>query len=250
LKQEPYWSVDYLCDEQRRLGLPLGGAAGDDSDLIVEYPGPDAGCVELIFKVDPAAKIGQIHLYPASPPQRTRVPGYGFPTSLEVEFYSGWDDESQAPDHLIPLSRIEETGLVNPGNNKVTLQADIRHVRGIKLIIGGIPIHEGKAVLAIGEIEFITFGKRTGEIVRATGLPLGEEKRIGSLMDGAAQDRRIIKLWPWLEGLAHRKLLERRLDQAVKTLETVIDRKRHRWVVAGTVAGGTVLVILTCCMVY
>ncbi len=251
LNQEPYWSLDYVFDEQMSLGPPLGEAVDENSDLIIEYP-PELPPkpVELFFKLDYAAMVGRLFLYPASWGDKAGVPGYGFPTSLEVELYSGWDEESQFPYGMI--RRHAESRLEHSGKNRVVinLAPNVQNVRGIKLTIQDIPVHEGKAVLALGEIEFMSHGRIVGKLVRARGFPPEEENQLNCLMDGTVQGRIIIREWPWLRGLAHRKLLERSLGQMVHTRDAALERKRHNWGVAGMIVGTLVLTFLTCWLIY
>lgn len=216
----PFWSADYLIDQQTSLGLPVRprtGAGASGPDFSWQFPNGAPG--SLSFELDLGSSddvVNMISLYPAQPPEGLLVPGYGFPGVVKLKMFA----ETSTGGRLL-MRHVELEDLPNPGNNVMRIPGHSLNVRWIRLEFGELPVHGGHSTFAMGEIDVM--GRRK---------PLGREAEVrmefssqrvvgylGALTDGLAGGGEVIPMIHWLDGFNLNRSLSQQLD-AVETQQT------------------------------
>lgn len=209
----PFWSADYLIDQQTSLGLPvrpMTGVVATGPDFSWSFPDATSGKLALEFDLGSNYDVvNMISLYPAQPPEGLLVPGYGFPGSVLLEMLA---ETSLGKRRL--LRHVELDDLPNPGNNVVRIPGHSLNVRWIRLEFDDLPLHSGRSTFAMGEID-----------VMGRSAPLGREAAVrmefssqqvvgylGGLNDGVAGSGKVIPMIHWLDGLSLNRILTQQLD--------------------------------------
>jgi signal transduction histidine kinase len=120
-------------------------------------------------------------------------------------------DETELPEHLAPPQSGSYTAL--PGDNVVTLVAEGRRARFVRLNVDEPHVSNGSAVLALAELQVWSGGQNValGRPVTASDSTEGEGWDTEALVDGYASLADIVD-WPeWLAGLSQRREVEQRL---------------------------------------
>ena len=235
----PYWSKAFLIDHKTGLGLPVGAAASEAADSRL----PDFAVVfdaqsepECVVELDLGQNLNQgwVALFPASPPEGTLTPGYGFPRSIRLEVVEEREDGSRKR----PYHDRRAFHLGDPGNNLVRIAGFRRVGRWLRLVCRDLPVYAGRPTFGLGEIHVYRRGESCPvKSVRLEGFPPGSVDEAALIHDGMAAGRPIMFLADWLKEVEQRSLLDAELDE-LKLMRQDLDARWERfWSVAvGTVA--------------
>ena len=224
IRHPPVWMEENLVDGQTDLGLPVSAE-----------PSPTNGYESARSRVPDSTKwvqvdlgaplpIDEIHLIPAHPPDYP-APGYGFPLRFRVAI-------SRDPDFKtaeIIDDRTQED-FVNPGDNIVTVYANQRRGRYIRLTATRLSddFEAHRYSFALAELQVFVQGQNVALHRPVTALdrqndprapwqiaafPEGPRWGLSYLVDGYASRNRLMDLSSWLEGLALRGQLTRQLNE-------------------------------------
>jgi signal transduction histidine kinase/DNA-binding response OmpR family regulator len=222
----PFWSADYLIDQQTSLGLPVrprAGATASGPDFSWQFP--DATPGNLTLELDLGSDddvVNMISLYPAQPPEGLLVPGYGFPGSVKLAMFA---ETSSGGRRL--MRHVELTDLPNPGNNVIRIPGHSLRVRWIRLEFGDLPVHSGRTTFAMGEIDVMGRHAPLGREA-AVQMEFLSQRVVGyldALTDGVAGGGEVIPMIHWLDGFN----LNRSLSQQLTEVETLQTALAARW---------------------
>lgn len=239
--EPPYWKLQYLTDRKIHTGSfsHTYGSVPDfiqyfDEEAIEDRP------VELLLDLGSMQNIGRVELYPAKV-DGMPIPEFGFPLKYEVELKRG--------------IRSKPVGLAQPVGDPLATGMrwhPMSSARGriLRLVIHDLPLHNGRPVLALGEIRVI--GRQAehqvnfaeGKEIKLSPMPTGEAVDCSQLVDGYSNGRKIIQERLYIEQLAERKIVEQaRADVEQRLTIAHATRKQISWMI-GIAGGLTVFFVL------
>ena len=243
LKSLPYWGHDFLIDQKTNLGMPLGPESGGASgDFIVELPEArkdDTFVIECDLGEN--KRFGWLVLFPARAPEGILIPGYGYPGEMTVEFL----EETGTGERQERFRWKRDQTDPKPGNNAVHIPGSGLRARWIRIYASGLPVHNGRAVLGMGEIQYYDKPNANESIqsVRLEGFPKAAEQRKELLHDLNAGGLPIMIRNQWLADLEKRQQLSDEL-QRNQTEEAALSARWERfWFVTGWSALVVVLAV-------
>lgn len=240
LESLPYWGKDFLIDRRTSLGLPVGLSVADERDehdfsVVLDLSANEKPCLEVDLG-EQGYWVGDITLFPATPSDGFLIPGYGFPGKIEVSRQMG--SRVGARKGIAKVSAKWRGG--NPGNNMIRIPVN-SHGRWFRLIFSDLPLHDGEAVLAFGEIQFqkpnVAYPIKA---IKLIGFPESAELQVDRLTDGKVSGRPTMHMLDWMRQIVKRSQLEHELNQLSDTKEALVVRWKWFWR-NSAVAGGLVL---------
>ncbi len=238
----PFWSAEYLIDKKSSLGLPvlpLTKPAPPGNDFMVLLQNHHAEPIVLELDLQENKHLGEVVFYPARPPEGIVVPGYGFPGSIQIDFFK---EDTESGDRTLQQN-ISLPSVDNPGNNVVHILTYGVDARWVRFSFDDLPEYEGHAVFGLGEIE-ITEARESmsvGALVRSSSFP--HRTDLQSLTDGLSDGHPVISVMPWLDALSHRRELTLWLEQK-ETLSRVIEARWNRFIQNAVITGVSVFVFI------
>lgn len=237
----PYWSSTYLSHKRFTLGLPVSRSGQQGEDFVLPMEASQAsGKLTLEIDLGENRRHGWVKLYPALSSNGPRVPGYGFPGEIEMEFVSERKDGSYGK--VRPF--YKNATLPNPGDNLLRIPSRALSGRWLRIHMSDFPVYENQAVFALSEIEV-----SSESIQQAINRPVSitfENDVIDAdssmLVDGLAGGQSILPMDQWLQGLAAGKTIEKSLLQ----LEAEQGELEQRWsgLLKNTAIGGCLLFLV------
>lgn len=232
----PDWGRINLVDGQTVLGPPLGNrpspAAGYRSVPKSESRGlPNPWVMVDLGDVVP---VDEVRLFPAHPPAFAHSQGYGFPVRYHLELRLG---ATELPEFLTTPESGSYTA--PPGDNVVTLVAEGRRARFVRLNVDEPHVSNGSAVLALAELQVWSGGENValGRPVTASDATEADGWDTEALVDGYASLADIVD-WPdWLAGLSQRREVEQKLAVLAGKRGQIV----QRWQQAGLMILGGLL---------
>jgi signal transduction histidine kinase len=242
----PVWMDDNLVDGQTDLGLPVA----QEPSLSNGYESARSAVADAVkwvqIDLGQALPIDEVRLVPGHPPDYP-APGYGFPLRFRVEIA---DDK----DFAKPKTLADRTSqdFVNPGDNIVTVRGEGRRGRFVRVVATRLSDDFGPRhySFALAELEVIS-GTRNVALHRPVtaldaqddprqpwqieAFPEGRRWGLPYLVDGYASRNRLMDSSAWLEGLASRGQLTRRLENLEARYVALRDQAASLVVVLGTV---------------
>lgn len=232
----PDWGRINLVDGHTVLGPPLGHRASPAAGYRSKPASESRGVTRPWVMVDlgEVVPVDEVRLFPAHPPAFAHSQGYGFPVRYHLELRL---DQTELPEYLAPPQAGSYTA--PPGDNVVTLVADGRRARFVRLNVDEPHVSNGSAVFALAELQVWSGGQNValGRPVTASDSTETGGWDTEALVDGYASVADIVD-WPdWLEGLSKRRELEHQLAALAVMRASMV----QRWQRAGlTVLGGLV----------
>lgn len=240
----PYWSRSYLTDQRTGLGMPRGPADPQEvraalPDMEMQVRGEPGEAPALAIDLGEVRELGWLNLFPAIPPAGDAMPGYGFPSSVQLRVSSA-ENPWEAQENL----EVAWDG-GNPGNNVVRLPLSSRLARWLIMEMDGLPQEQGIPVFALGELT-VQFKKAFLPVreIRSRGLSVAGEKEVNRLVDGLAGGWPVMTLRSWLQSLEEQQDLRDRLEE-VQEMQAVLHARWDRFRTRGTgaAAGGLFLLL-------
>lgn len=223
-RHPPVWMEENLVDGQTDLGLPVSNELSPTNGY-ESARSPVADATKWVqVDLGKTLPLDEVHLIPAHPPDYP-TPGYGFPLRFRVEISQdpGFTAASILEDHT-------REDFVNPGDNIVTVPAGGRRGRYVRVtatrLTDDFELHHYSFALA--ELEVMAGGLNAALHQPVAALDEQNDPRApwlvavapdgprwGSkfLTDGYGSRNRLIDLSSWLEGLALRGQLTRKLAE-------------------------------------
>jgi signal transduction histidine kinase len=237
----PDWGRINLVDGLTVLGPPLGNRASPAAGYRSKPASESRGLTRPWVMVDlgEVVTIDEVRLFPAHPPAFAHSQGYGFPVRYHLELRL---DQTELPEYLAPPQAGSYTA--PPGDNVVTLVADGRRARFVRLNVDEPHVSNGSAVFALAELQVWSGGQNValGRPVTASDSTEADGWDTEALVDGYASVADIVD-WPdWLAGLSKRRELEHQLA----VLAVTRGRMVQQWQRAGllTLGGLAAAVVL------
>lgn len=215
----PAWGRINLVDGQSVIGPPLGvkpsPSLGFRSKPVSEKL--DQRDLQVTVDLGGAVPVDEVRIFPAHPPEFAHSHGYGFPVRYQIELSENPDG---TPSILTPPSHGKYSG--PPGDNVVTLVADGKIARFVRL--GAVEPHvsNGSALLALAELQVWSGGKNValGKTVSSLDSTETGGWSKAALVDGFTSTANILD-WPgWLAGLSKRR-------EVLQQVAAIEERKRQ-----------------------
>ncbi len=240
LSKPPLWNETFLNDGIAGLGMPLSEEVSDADDVMIYWKAgevhPDP--VQIVLDLGRIVPVGRVQLWPARAPQGMVVPHFGFPGNVTVELSVHPDFEdavrfevADIRDHLYTDSLL----------NIITSAEKARYIR---IRPEDLDTYKGRTILGLGEIRVAEFDDvwSLNCAVSSSGIPETERTQLPRLVDGFCRGRRILREVEWIQGLAQRRPLDRRLAAVERELELA----REAWSgfkLRAAIRGGALLVL-------
>ncbi len=200
----PAWGRINLVDGQSVIGPPLGinpsPTLGFRSKPVSERQ--DQRDLHVTVDLGSAVPVDEVRIFPAHPPEFAHSHGYGFPVRYQIELCESPD---ATPTILTPPSHGKYCG--PPGDNVVTLVADGKIARFVRLTALEPHVSNGSALLALAEMQVWSGGKNValGKAVSALDSTESDGWSRAALVDGFTSRADILD-WPdWLQGFSKRR---------------------------------------------
>ncbi len=237
----PLWDAPYLYDNFTGLGFPLGGETSGPEDLMITYDDEteSSDLVQFTLDLGKVKDVGRIDFWPAAAPYLLALPSFGFPAKVTVEM-------SENPDFKPSMIlKVDHAGRRMVRDNLLTLIGKGYDARYIRITMEGLSEYKGNRILGLGEISISDYGdvKSANCKVTAQGIPEKDQDQLPRLVDGYSWKRRILPQGEWIQGLAKRRSLDRRLAVVEQELEQArvswgnVQRHFGRWGGSFMVAG-------------
>ncbi len=230
----PRWDTLYLTDGRSPLGPPIRHGVMPEFDAVFAAIRADGSPAWMAVDLGAEMALGEVRLHPLHARQGADVPGFRFPLQFRVELAS----EAGFGDSQVLFDTLGED-YPNPGNNPVTIRADGKSGRYVRVVMvkGEIPT---TTEFALSELEVQASGHRVskGREVTTSGDPKRKPPRpIEQLTDDFTSYGRLMELPEWLEEWARRSSLH----ASVRELEDILPsrialaERRAAWTAAGVV---------------
>jgi len=205
----PYWQLQYLVDGLTHLGQPL--AASQNTPDFIQYFNPRKTNTQpskkqiITIDLEQEYSIGRLELYAAHEPN-TPIPSIPLPKSYKIELLKSLNPESVSRSYEVTQHDLEKTRL-HPLNSI--------NGRYLRLTFKELPIHQGRPVLALGEIRIIgDHGHNQGMLELNKKITLSTKNKnttsqASTIIDGFVNGRPITPEKLYLEQLAKRALVEK-----------------------------------------
>jgi signal transduction histidine kinase len=245
VQHPPVWMDEDLVDGQTDVGLPVSQEPSR-SNGYESARSPIADAVKWVqVDLGQSVPIDEIRLVPAHPPDYP-APGYGFPLHFRIE--GAADKNFRTPEILADYTSQD---FVNPGDNIVTVRADGRRSRFVRVTATRLSDDFGphRYSFALAELEVISKGRNAALHQPVTALDAQDDPRqpwqieafpegprwgLQYLTDGYASRNRLMDPAAWLEGLAKRGQLTRRLENLEARYTALQEQAAGLTVVLGT----------------
>ena len=213
------WAASYLTDGRTPLGPPIKKAPLARFDGLVAIPSSPGTEPWMEVDLGSARHLDEVRLHPMHSWFSADAPGYAFPTKFRVEVASN-EDFSDAQ----LIFDTKDKDFPNPGNNPVTLRADGRTGRFVR-VTGEVAGTPAPPRFALSELEVQADGAMASRGCRVliSAQPSRTADRLLSLLtDGSTSYGELIELPLWLAQSARRS----QLREQVNGLEHRIARLR------------------------
>lgn len=234
----PDWGRINLVDGHTVLGPPLGTrpspAYGFRSRRESEGRSPADPWVEV--DLGSVMPVDEIRLFPAHPPEFAHTHGYGFPVRYQMELR-----EVEGGPPVILAAPQSGSYVALPGDNPVSIVAEGKRARFVRLNVLEPHVSNGSVVLALAEMQVWSGGQpiEGGKRVIASDSKDEASWNKAALVDGFASQADIVD-WPeWLAGLSKRREVEHQLA-VLEARHTAITRQWQRVGVAAAIGLGIV----------
>ena len=248
----PLWDISYLHDGVTGLGVPLSEETVPVKDVMVTFgkdnfdaadPQSDATTpgkeqIRILLDLGETKQVGRIEIWPAEAPHGMAVPLFGFPGTVTVELS---DDPNFQTAETFEIQNTRRRMLPDKLLSVITGAHLVRYIR---LTFEQLREYRGNSILAIGEITVSQAGRvlSEGAVVSAEGIPEKYLEQLPRLVDGISRQRRILPEQQWIQGLAERRPLDRRLT--VVRQQLVQTRDAWRVLQLRLSAGGGAVLLL------
>lgn len=234
----PDWGRINLVDGHTVLGPPLGTrpspANGFRSRRESEGRLPADPWVEV--DLGSVVPVEEIRLFPAHPPEFAHTHGYGFPVRYQMELR-----ETEGGPPVVLAAPQSGSYVALPGDNPVSIVADGKRARFVRLNVLEPHVSNGSVVLALAEMQVWSGGEHIegGKRVIASDSKDEPGWTKAALVDGFASQADIVD-WPeWLAGLSKRREVEHQLA-VLEARHAAITRQWQRVGVAAAIGLGVV----------
>lgn len=233
----PDWGRINLVDGHTVLGPPLGTRASPANGFRSRRESEGRFPADPWVEVDlgNVVPVDEIRLFPAHPPEFAHTHGYGFPVRYQMELREAEDGPP-----MILAAPQSGSYVALPGDNPVSIVANGKHARFVRLKVLEPHVSNGAVVLALAEMQVWSGGRHIegGKKVIASDTKDEPGWSKAALVDGFASQAEIVD-WPeWLEGLSERREVEHQLA-VLEGRHAAITRQWQRvGVAAATGLGG------------
>ena len=242
----PRWDRSNLTDGRTPLGPPIRHGVMPEFDAVFAAVGSGGAPAWMAVDLGKEMTLDEVRLHPLHARQGADVPGFRFPLQFRVELATQADfSDAQV------LFEAGDKDYPNPGNNPVTIRADGKTGRHLRVVmekgeISTIP------EFAISEIEVQADGHRvsTGRTATTSGDPKRDPPRpVEQLTDGFTSYGKLIELPEWLDEWARRSSLHARVRELEGLLPDYIAvaERRAAWSAVGAgcvLAAGVAALVL------
>ena len=239
------WGISYLTDGRTPLGPPIKRASLARYDALFAVPAADGSGPWMEVDLGSVRHLDEVRLHPMHPWLAASGPGYAFPTQFRVESASR-EDFSDA--QLIFDTQGKD--FPNPGNNPVTLRADGRTGRFVRITAEAVPTSDPPR-MALSELEIQADGAMASKgcrVIISGQYAKTADRPLSLLTDGKTSYGEIIELPVWLAQLSSRAQLLVEVDSLGKQIALLRSQALMRLASAGifTLVGltlGTILLL-------
>lgn len=234
-----YWHPNYLADDFFRLGHSLDTQQG--STDFIHYVTKDdyapQAKPQITIDLGDIHSIGRIELY-AAKDTKTPVPLIRLPQDYNIELLSRLD-----PPQIVYSERVKIKNSAKIRWHSIK-SADGRYLR---LTFHKSPWHNGKPVLALGEIRIIEDQGANNVLLVSeqdiTTTSIQSNSNTALLVDGHTNNREIMPDKLYIEQLAKRSIVEQAYSQVTERLIIARAIRSQRYWTIGLIAG--VLVVFS-----
>jgi signal transduction histidine kinase len=245
--EPPYWKLQYLTDRKIHVGsfsdtyqaVPDFVQYFDEDTLKKKHP-------EILIDLGSVQPIGRVEIYPAKV-HGMPIPEFAYPLKYQVELRRWLKNEPVIEPALVEYSMAS-------GMRWHALYS--ARGRFLKLEFLELPVHNGRPVLALGEIrvmgrdgkELSNFAK--GRVVSLSLVPEDEAADTKLLTDGYSNGREIIPEQNYIEQLAERKIIEQELVTVEQRLLIASATRKQTFWMIGIFGGLSVFFALVFWIMY
>jgi signal transduction histidine kinase len=242
----PDWGRINVVDGHTALGPPIGTQPSPTLGFrgrLKHERGAKWGAIPWVsVDLGGIARIDEVRLFPAHPPQFAHSHGYGFPVRYQIELR---ETEDGAP-LILPAPQSGDYS-APPGDNVVTIVAGGQQARFVRLTALEQHVSNGGPVFALAEMQVWSGGKNiaVGQSVTASDFTDQPGWSGSALVDGFTSSANIVD-WPtWLAGLSERRKTLHRLATIEVRHKALIQRwQRGGFIAIVSLAGAGVVVAL------
>ncbi len=234
----PRWMVANLTDGRTPLGPPIDRSSVPEFDALFASIQPEIPQPWMSVDLGKGVSIDEVRLHPLHARQGADVPGFSFPARFKVECAKN-SDFSDA----ITLFENPVLDYPNPGNNVVTVPANGRIARHVRVVMLAAQRPTLKS-FAISELEVYAGGEKVsrGAEVMFSGDPTREQQRPASLLtDDHTSYGKLMELPAWLQQCEQHRKLEDDSATLTKRVAELTDTAQQR---AAWTLGSAVLLVI------
>ncbi len=241
----PDWGRINLVDGHTVLGPPEGGKA---SPTLGFHSLPHSASREqahpwVTVDLGTSTAIDEIRLFPTHPPNFAHSHGYGFPVGYQIELRETEDG---------PATQLSapQSGSYNalPGDNVVTIIANQKTARFVRLEVLEPHVSNGSGLLAMAEMQVWSGGRNIAvhQKVSASDSMEKEGWSSAALVDGFTSNAEIVDWKPWLDGLSRRREVLQKLAglEARETLLVAWFKTLGWWLLAAVLAAALIVLLV------
>jgi signal transduction histidine kinase len=230
----PRWLLANLTDGRTPLGPPIDRSSVPEFDALFASIQPEVPQPWMSVDLGKELSIDEVRLHPLHARQGADVPGFSFPSRFCVEIAKN-DDFGDA----FTISENADLDYSNPGNNVVTLPANGRVARYVRVVMLAAQRPTMKS-FAISEIEVYAHGEKVSRGAKAmfSGDPTREQQRPEWLLtDDHTSYGKLMELPAWLQQWERRRKLEEDFATLARRVAelTATAQERAAWTLGGAV---------------
>jgi signal transduction histidine kinase len=237
LDAPPYWHSMYLNDQIHSLGQPLSTEQRPGSNFSIKLP---AGYVSadnpLMIDMDLGAEVQpqRVEIYSARPAAGEALSTYGYPSRYKLELASDPGFTTN-----VRQFNYNRTGRFPSDSLVRTFYLERIKIRYLRMTVSNLPEEDNHQYLALGEVSVRRKDHSLADIkaIQIHGLPPAMNVNVSALSDGFSNGRKIIPEWKWMQCLAQRRLLKRKLEAVNGQINRVAAARSvaAKWVSAGLI---------------
>jgi len=234
----PRWLPPNLTDGRTPLGPPIDRSSVPEFDALFASIQPEVPQPWMSVDLGKEVSIEEVRLHPLHARQGADVPGFSFPSRFRVEVAKSADFSDATM-----IFENADLDFPNPGNNVVTVPANGRIARHVRVVM----LAAQRATLksfAISELEVYADGEKVSRGAKGmfSGDPTREQQRPASLLtDDHTSYGKLMELPAWLQQWEQRRKLEDDSAIFAKRVAELTDTAQQR---AAWTLGSAVLLVI------
>jgi len=230
----PRWHLRNLVDGRSPLGPPIQRDLLPYDGLFADQLSPDQPAW-IRLDLGKTRPLDEIRLHPVHARLGADVPGFAFPLRYVVEVS---DDPDFHTSHILLNAR--DVPYSNPGNNAVTIPAEGRSARYLRVLM-----HEASPgryeSFGLSEIEVYSNQHNIARSAQVTSTPdrrdRPEQRAPEIIVDGYTSYGRLLSLGEWMQRWERQNESEQRLSDLQKRAALYTARAKQRVILIGAALG-------------